>query len=529
LTSVISDQKLASRIWEGSLKGLPSNIIVRKLRRLPDDPGTLRSDIILIDISEGTGSDLDILSRVMVHNPGAVILFLTQGQRSVGSFGPLGQYAIDAVPVEELSGKRLTNSIVLASRFVQMRRKLEEYNQELEALRSRRPPARPASDENGTSAVRTSESTALRNLIDGLTRDFDGNLTYIEGTSRELEREAKEPLSRSSLGRIAEKASASLRLIRQLSLYAQFREEGSRLTDLNESIREYLSRARKPGEDVSVEHRSSSEPCLVSLPPGSVDLVLRNLISNSVESLMGRGTIQITTSIEEKGGSRFALLEVSDDGEGMDERVLARAHEPFFTTKKGMDHPGLGLYIVQGIASASGGRMDVKSRPGEGTDVTLRFPIPERIESREATSPPLRGRGERLLVIEDKDTIREIVLGTLSQMGYVVFIARSSREASLLFGHEAGKFDLVISDLMLEGRSAVPLLERFSRERGGVHTILIVGEEDLRSHPPIILGKGISHLRVPFRPEDLLSEVRKVLGRSAPVVIDRDMSELLDM
>jgi signal transduction histidine kinase len=115
-------------------------------------------------------------------------------------------------------------------------------------------------------------------------------------------------------------------------------------------------------------------------------LVLENVVSNAIQAMPDGGTTTVRTRLDDADGGCHVSIEVSDTGHGMDERVLERAMDPFFTTRP--SGTGLGLSIVQRIMEAHGGQVNLRSKPGEGTTASLRLPVPSRAEL-QSPRPPI--------------------------------------------------------------------------------------------------------------------------------------------
>jgi len=209
---------------------------------------------------------------------------------------------------------------------------------------------------------------------------------------------------------------------------------------------------------------------------------LTNLVLNAVDAMPQGGTLTLRTRRSPAGE---IVLEVQDTGVGMDEKTLARAPQPFFTTK-GDQGTGLGLAMVFGIMKRHNGRLEITSAPGQGTLVRLVFPAPERDTNAQGTqtleepSAPLR-----ILAIDDQDTVRQALQDMLESVGHEVHSAASG-QAGLRAFEEAqaqGKpFDVVITDLAMPGMTG--------------HEVLQAVKDQAPQTPVIVLsGWGAHHTR----------------------------------
>jgi CheY-like chemotaxis protein len=236
--------------------------------------------------------------------------------------------------------------------------------------------------------------------------------------------------------------------------------------------------------------------------PSSLATALMNLCVNALDAMPKGGTLRITTSLL---GNNRVLLSVSDTGEGMAPDVLARAMEPFFTTKPAGKGTGLGLAMVYGTMKAHGGRVDMTSVRGEGTRVSLTFPALEGPEVAAASadpSAPAALRRKRLLVVDDDELILASLPPMLEGMGHQVQSASGGLEA--LRRLEAGlEVDLVILDLNMPGMSGKEALGRLRLIRPDLPVLIASGYQDesiagiLEAYPDVrALQKPFSFLEL---------------------------------
>jgi CheY-like chemotaxis protein len=206
------------------------------------------------------------------------------------------------------------------------------------------------------------------------------------------------------------------------------------------------------------------------------------------------------------------VLAVSDTGHGMEPATLARAFEPFFTTKEPGRGTGLGLATVHGIVTHSGGTIQVYSEPGVGTTFTIRLPPvdapPDPPEP--APGPSTLDGSETVLVLDDDDLVRGMVVKALRARGYFVLAAGSYPDALGLAERHPGAIDLVVSDVVVPGKSGPDVVERIRARRPGVRALFMSGFSE---HAALgdALGGGSGFLRKPFTPELLSRAVREAL------------------
>ncbi|HXY25863.1 MAG TPA: response regulator [Candidatus Acidoferrum sp.] len=206
----------------------------------------------------------------------------------------------------------------------------------------------------------------------------------------------------------------------------------------------------------------------------------------------------------------------SDTGEGMNQETLKHLFEPFFTTKgKGT---GLGLSTVYGIVRQSGGFIRVHSAVGHGATFSIYLPPTqaEVVESQRIAVNPSQLKGtEVILVVEDQDNVRQLVMETLRAYGYTVLGAANGQEALALSGQRREQIDLLLTDVIMPGMDGKTLAEKLKQRRPQVRVLYMSGyNEDIVSHRGV-LEVGVEYLTKPFAPETLAAKVREVLAGPA--------------
>ena len=221
------------------------------------------------------------------------------------------------------------------------------------------------------------------------------------------------------------------------------------------------------GEEVHIRLIPAAPNAFVFIDPGELDGMILNLVINAREAMGSHGEISILTGCVQRPQpetkhrckaplGEFVSICVADSGRGMTPEVLARATEPFFTTKSTYRGNGLGLTSVASSVSRAGGFLDISSKPGKGTNVTLLLPAVEP-PPQEAPAPckaemPL-GNGEMVLVVEDDPMVCEAVLDRLEALGYAALPAGDVDQACQIL--KAGeRIDLVFSDVILPGEQS---------------------------------------------------------------------------
>jgi len=282
------------------------------------------------------------------------------------------------------------------------------------------------------------------------------------------------------------------------------------------------------GPDVTVEPHLPEGLPPVRVDPDQLEHVVMNLAINARDAMPRGGVLTLRTRVihmsanaSEAGppreAGRYVALDVSDTGTGMDEATRSQIFEPFFTTKAKEGGTGLGLSMVYGMVTQSGGLVRVESEPGEGATFTLCFPAaqgqpePRRRPERGTGADEEDVRGRRALVVEDEEAVRNLTARILERAGMVV-LAVESGEEGIAELERGGDFDLVLTDFGLPGVSGRALVDLL-REKGGDVPILVMSGYGVDSPGDRVdLPEDVGFLQKPFTPKTLMQRVREVLG-----------------
>jgi PAS domain S-box-containing protein len=364
---------------------------------------------------------------------------------------------------------------------------------------------------------------AVGQLAGGVAHDFNNLLTAIVSYAA-LVREALGPAhpTDADLREIEAAATRAAALTRQLLAFSRRQRVAPQVLELRGVVLglERILRRVLP-ENVRLDVVAHA-PATVFADPAQLEVVILNLVVNARDALPNGGTISMRVFEAEEGGhdvgdgelpaGPLAILEVRDDGTGMDASTRARIFEPFFTTKPAGKGTGLGLATVYGIVSQAGGEIRVRSEPGRGTDFRVSLPRWSGAESEAPAAAPAKPAlgEERVLVVEDDAAIRALVERALSRAGYRVSAAASADEA--LGG--AAVPDLLLTDVILPGRNGRELAVELQRRHPGLRVLFTSGYAAQQSGEPLV-PPGVPFLEKPFAPDELLRRVREVLDAPA--------------
>ncbi|MBV8849849.1 MAG: PAS domain S-box protein [Methylobacteriaceae bacterium] len=354
---------------------------------------------------------------------------------------------------------------------------------------------------------------AVGRLTGGVAHDFNNLLMAVLGSLELLrKRLPDDPKLIGLIDNAIQGAQRGATLTKRMLAFARrtdLNPEALNVASLVHGMAELLQRSLGPS--VHIETRFP-----LSLPPARADanqleLALLNLAVNARDAMPDGGTIIVGARLErlfeEQGAAaagRYVCLSVTDTGEGMDEKTLAHATEPFFTTKGIGKGTGLGLSMVHGMSEQIGGRLVLKSRTGQGTTAEIWLPVatptPETVlqpqTSRSASEEDTRSLV--ILAVDDDALVLMNTIAMLEDLGHTVFEAASGKEALDVF-HREKAIDVVITDQAMPVMTGTQLADAIRAERRDLPIILATGFAEL----PPDAGNDLFRLDKPFRQEEL--------------------------
>lgn len=351
-------------------------------------------------------------------------------------------------------------------------------------------------------------------LAGGIAHDFNNMLTVVLGIGECL-RDSFDPEDsrRQDLTDLMDAGERAKELTGKLLRLSRSKLDTPELMNLGERIQDLTSMLRRSlGGGIELVVLLHDSQAVVRLVPGDLDQILLNLSVNASDAMPNGGTLTIEVSDDVPPPASlppgpYVFIEVRDTGVGMSPEVLARAFDPFYSTKGTRGH-GLGLAVSESIVRRAGGLMLAESKPGHGTSFRIWLPldaeaVAPRLESSGATKLPVRGA--KILLVEDQDALRSLLQKQLSLQGYQVTAARSCEEALTLTGDR--HFDLLLSDIVLPGMSGVDLARRLATSIP--HILLMSGYAD---QAPSLDGTPLPLLNKPFTTRQLSKRLIQVLG-----------------
>ncbi|HSG48478.1 MAG TPA: ATP-binding protein [Longimicrobiales bacterium] len=367
---------------------------------------------------------------------------------------------------------------------------------------------------------------ALGRLAGGVAHDFNNILTVINGNAEILVRALPEDSpERVEAQEIANAASRAASVTRQLLTFSRRDRPRPRPLDLAGLARTMeVMLGRLIGEDIRWEARIAPDPLNVTADAGHLEQVILNLVLNARDAVDTGGRVALTVrpgtgpAPEDTPGARagsWALIEVTDDGAGMDPGTRARIFEPFFTTKPRGRGTGLGLSTVFGIVDQMGAVVEVATAPGEGSTFRVWIPVAEGspgAPEEAGDEEPHGAAGRTVLLVEDEPALRSMVARILGDAGYRVIQAMDGAHGLTQAMAHAGTIDLVFTDVVMPGMSGPELAEELARRLPRIPVLFATGySEDPRIEKLLAMDPD-RVLTKPFRSVELLRRVAQILN-----------------
>ncbi|MCS6897212.1 MAG: PAS domain S-box protein [Nitrospira sp.] len=366
---------------------------------------------------------------------------------------------------------------------------------------------------------------AIGRLGGGVAHDFNNLLTVINGCSALLlDRVRREDPLYHLLDEIAKAGARAADLTRQLLAFSRQQVLKPQRVDLNESLKAIASMLKRlMGEDIEVVLDLDPGLWPIQADKGQLDQVVMNLAVNARDAMPDGGKLTLSTAnfvlhpwtpvsnpLFTPGD--YVQLTVRDTGCGMDQDVRSHLFEPFFTTKEEGKGTGLGLATVYGIVKQSRGVIFVDSAPGEGTTFDLYFPRFVEQEMEVAASGPVRPvrGGERVMLVEDQESVRDLVCLALEEYGYQVFKAANGDEALRLAAVLPHPIDVLVTDVVMPRLTGPVVAERLRQRWPGLKVLFMSGYTE-RVKPMFLNSPGTLFMQKPFLPTELAAQLRRLL------------------
>jgi PAS domain S-box-containing protein len=428
----------------------------------------------------------------------------------------LGHWKADQRSFVTTSWRDVTERVEADAALRDARDALQKSNEELEDRVEERTREREVALEQ---LHESQKMESIGQLTGGVAHDFNNLLAVILGSLSLLKKGVPDdPRVSRLLDRAIQGAERGATLTTRLLAFARRQELKVEAVALQKLIPEMLDFLRHSvGPSVTIHVEISPEVYAVEVDANQLELALINLAVNARDAMPQGGSLTIACHNEDKGkkvglpGDPFVCITIADTGEGMSETTLARAQEPFFTTKGVGKGTGLGLSMVQGFTAQSGGTMRIRSEPGKGTKVTLWLPRAkgDPLSANLVTEPAqsIVARSLRVLLVDDDILVSMGTADMLLDLGHSVTEAQSGTHALKLLESD-GQFDIVVTDYAMPGMNGFELAQRIKASHPRLPIILATGYAEL----PVERSIEFGHLSKPYTSKDLAAALKKAVN-----------------
>lgn len=364
-------------------------------------------------------------------------------------------------------------------------------------------------------------------LVGGIAHDFNNMLSIILGNAQLIK------MNGTSTSKVMERCniieSTVMRasdFVKQLLAFSKKQVLELRTIDLNNVVRDFEKIIRKMiGENIDMIIRYGDDKMPIRADKAQMQQVLLNLTVNAKEAIPGGGQIVIKTEMvsvekplsfigsELKPGS-FAVLSVSDTGGGIDAAIKDNIFEPFFTTKQ--TGTGLGLSVVYGIVKQHNGCIEVLGNEGGGTIFRIYIPCDGgdvKSDDVRETGKTIKGKNERILIVEDDEHLRETISGALQAIGYRIVTASDGIEGVNIFLWQKNAIDMVILDVIMPRLGGFEAYQEMKKARPDIPTLFVTGynPEDNGRHVAGEIQEEVIYK--PYSIDQLSSKIRDMLDK----------------
>ncbi len=410
----------------------------------------------------------------------------------------------------------------------ELEKRVRERTQKLQKQIAERKRAEREKEKAQSELLQAQKMEAIGILAGGIAHDFNNLLTAIQGCAdvAMLEIDKSHVVYR-DLQEIQSASGRAADLTRQLLLFGRKQPLKYDLIDLNLHIENLLKIFhRLIGEDIGISIDFEPDLWNVNADRGSMEQVIMNLVVNARDAMSEGGKLTLKTEnivldklsaqmIPEAKAGEFVCFSISDTGIGMNAETIRHIFEPFFTTKGVGKGTGLGLSVIYGIIKQHNGWIHVYSEPGEGSIFKIYLPAvfdKEKQSDLETAGKRFpKGKGERILVVEDEEMVRSFTRKALAKNGYKILTAANVEEAKQIFSSKKGDFELLFSDVVLPDGNGIELVDQILSEKPQIKILLASGYTDKKSQWPLIKKRGFEFLQKPYDLGGLLRTLREVL------------------
>jgi len=356
-------------------------------------------------------------------------------------------------------------------------------------------------------------------LAGGIAHDFNNLLTGVLGYASLIKNflSNEEKLYRYAEA-IESSAQRAAKLAQHLLNFSRRQRRVSGIVDINMLLEDILFLIKESFRDIEIDRSFDAHLYPIKGDEAELQNVFLNLCTNAKDAMTGKGILKVRTERKRYVGHReFALIEIEDTGQGIDEKIKEKIFEPYFTTKENGTNLGMGLYLVDKIIREHGGFVELESEKGKGTKFSIYLPLPTKIDEPEPIKEETTNGGltkkQKILVVDDEDVVRELIKGVLTDEPIEIFEASDGTKAIEIFQKHHASIDLVILDMIMPGIKGDEVLKEFRSIRKDIRVIISSGFMSEEQRDRLKKYKVDAFLDKPFRDKDVIQTIIEVLSK----------------
>jgi two-component system NtrC family sensor kinase len=362
---------------------------------------------------------------------------------------------------------------------------------------------------------------ALGQLAGGLAHDFNNLLMVVSANAELLARALPQGGSRPELASILRAVEGGGKLTRRLLGFSRKRAPAPEVLRLQAALEGMLDLLRTTaGDAVEIALEVEAGTPAVEVDAGELEMALINLVANARDAMAHKGRIRIharASKAREGAALGYAVISVSDTGQGMSADIAKRVFEPFFTTKPPGVGTGLGLAQVYGFCAQAGGDVEVASKLRVGTTVSMLLPATAKTvpaaPAAASAGAPAAALSARVLLVEDSAEVASTIAASLERSGCVVTPVASAQEAERMALAPGRGFDVVLTDIVMPGADGLALAARLRRRKPELPVVLMTGQA--REARPAAPG-GMELLAKPCAAEEIVAALSRAISARRP-------------
>ncbi len=432
----------------------------------------------------------------------------------------------------ETKFRRKNGELIWVSMNTRMRRSADGTEEYLEGYMQDITAQKQAEEENARlekQLIQSQKMEAIGRLAGGIAHDFNNLLTAIMGNAEIAAKAAGEGSGiGDNINDILVTSRRAAELTRQLLAFSRKQVIKHVIIDINTFLARVERMLRRIiGENIKLNIHREHDLANVKADYSQIEQLIVNLVVNARDAMPNGGTITIvpsnqviTDALSVKDETilpgLYVRIDVSDTGVGMDNEIMEKIFEPFFSTKEEMG-TGLGLATVYGIVRQNEGYIAVESEKGKGSTFSVFLPRntdASRKDDMEPVDITVQGPvtcGETILIVEDEDSVRKLLVRNLSDEGYRVLEASNSRNALAICSRRQQPIDLILSDVILPDLDGPKLIEKVRLIRPGIRVLYMSGYTEHKTIDIEVLKENVYFIPKPFLPSELKKKIREVL------------------